>query len=88
MTAIVNDVPRFSLLPHFLGFVALRSESGPRREIVAMSFWDDGLEGSESVSQEFRDEIRRVGATNPSRKAYDIVRVMVRDTQGEPYLDL
>jgi hypothetical protein len=53
-----------------------------------MSFWDDGLEGSESVSQEFRDEIRRVGATNPSRKAYDIVRVMVRDTQGEPYLDL
>jgi len=89
MNAVVNDVlPRFSQLPHFLGFVALQSESGPRKEIVAMSFWDDELEGSESVSREFRAEIRRVVGTNPTRKTYDILRVMVRDTHGQPCLDL
>ena len=34
--------------PHFLGFVALQSE-GSRPKVVAMSFWDDGLEGSEAI---------------------------------------
>ena len=89
MGTIVNDVlPRYGNLPHFLGFVALQSESGPRKEIVALSFWDDGLEGSETASREFRSEIQRVVGTNPTRKAYDIVRVMVRDTDGQPCLDL
>jgi hypothetical protein len=89
MGAIVNDVlPRFAQLPHFLDFVALQSENGPRKEIAAMSFWDDGLEGSESVSREFRSEIQRAVGTNPSRKAYDILRVVVRDTDGQPCLDV
>jgi hypothetical protein len=89
MSAIANDVlPRFSQLPHFLGFVALQSESGPRREIVVMSFWDDELEGSESVSQDFRDEIQRIAGTYPARRAYEILRVMVRDAHGDPCLDL
>jgi len=44
----INDevLPRFSEVPEFLGFVALQSE-GSRPEIIAMSFWNDGLEGSE-----------------------------------------
>ena len=89
MSAVADDVlPRFGQLPHFLGFVALQSESGARREIVAMSFWDDELEGSEAVSQDFRDEIQRIAGTNPTRRAYEILRVMVRDAHGQPCLDL
>jgi hypothetical protein len=85
MAGIVDDVlPRFAPLPHFLGFVALQSESGPRKEIVAMSFWDDGLEG---VSREFRAEVQRVVGTNPARKSYEILRVLVRDASGQPCLD-
>jgi len=80
-------LPRFSELPHFLGFVALQSEVGPRPEIVAMSFWEDGLEDSEAVAEEFRDEIVRVTGKTPARKAFDILRVMVRNTDGEVCVD-
>ena len=81
-------LPRFSQLPHFLGFVALESEVGPRPEIVAMSFWDDGLEDSEAFSEDFRNEIERVTGLTPARRAFDILRVMVRDTDGNVCLDV
>jgi len=85
---IQEDVlPRFSEFPHFLGLVALQSEVGPRPEIVAMSFWDDGLEDSEAISDSFRSEIETVTGTAPARRAFDILRVMVRDTNGEVCLD-
>lgn len=88
MSAVDEEVlPRFSQIPHFLGFVALQSELGPRPEIVAMSFWDDGLADSEAASEEFRDEIQRVTGTTSARKAFNILRVMVRDTNGNPCLD-
>ena len=85
---VQEDVlPRFSVLPHFLGFVALQSEVGPRPEIVAMSFWDEGLEDSEAISEDFRNEIEAVTGTTPARRAFDILRVMVRDTDGNVCLD-
>ncbi len=85
---IQEDVlPRFSQLPHFLGFVALQSELGPRPEIVAMSFWDEGLDDSEAISEDFRNEIEAVTGTTPARRAFDILRVMVRDTNGQVCLD-
>jgi len=85
---IQEDVlPRFSQLPHFLGFVALQSELSPRPEIVAMSFWDDGLEDSEAISDSFRSEIQNVTGTAPARRAFDVLRVMVRDTNGDVCLD-
>jgi hypothetical protein len=85
---VERDVlPRFSQLPHFLGFVALRSESGPRPEVVTMSFWDDGLEASEAMSEDFRNEIEAVTGSAPARRAFDILRVMVRDTHGDVCLD-
>ncbi len=85
---VQEDVlPRFSQLPHFLGFVALQSELGPRPEIVAMSFWDDGLDESESISEHFRNAIESVTGASPVRRAFDILRVMVRDTSGEVCLD-
>jgi hypothetical protein len=88
MLTIQDEVlPRFCQMPHFLGFVALRSETGTRPEVAALSFWDDGLEDSEAISEEFRGEIQRVTGTTSSRKAFDILRVIVRDTNGEPCLD-
>ena len=89
ITTIDEEVlPRFSQMPHFLGFVALQSElGGARPEIVALSFSDDGLEDSETASEEFRDEIQRVTGTTSSRKAFDILRVMVHDTNGAPCHD-
>lgn len=85
---IQDDVlPRFSQLPHFLGFVALQSELGPRPEVVAMSFWDEGLDDSEAISEDFRNEIEAVTGTTPARRAFDILRVMVRDTNGQVCLD-
>jgi hypothetical protein len=80
-------LPRFSHLPHFLGFVALKSEVGRRPEIVAMSFWDDGLDDSEMISENFRNEVEAVTGTTPARRAFDILRVMVRDTNGNSCLD-
>ncbi len=64
----INDdvIPRFTAFPEFLGFVALRS-IGRRSEIVAMSFWEGGLDDSEAISEDFRDEIERVTGTMPSR---------------------
>ena len=88
MRTVEDEVlPRFPRMSHFLGFVALRSEQGPRPEIVALSFWDDGLEDSEAVSEAFRSELQRVTGTASARKAFDILRVMVRDTKGEPCVD-
>jgi hypothetical protein len=85
---VQEDVlPRFSQLPHFLGFVALRSELGPRPEILVMSFWDDGLEESEAISENFRDEIAAVTGSSPARQAFDILRVVVRDVNGDVCVD-
>jgi hypothetical protein len=72
-------LPRFSMVPHFLGFVALQSE-GSRPEVVALSFWDDGLEGSEAISEEFRDEIERLTGAAMARKEFTIVRMLMRGT--------
>jgi len=88
MTAIdANVLPRYSLLPHFFGFVALESELGPRPEIVIISLWDDELSESEATYELFRDEIQRLTGMTPARQAFDILRVMVRDTNGDICID-
>jgi hypothetical protein len=79
-------LPRFSEVPHFLGFVALQSEGSP--QVVAMSFWDDGLEGSEAFSEEFRDEIERVTGAALARREFTIVRMLMRGTDGAVCLDV
>ena len=80
-------LPRFLAIPHFLGFVALQS-GGSRPELVALSLWDDGLEGSEAISEEFRDEIERVTGSAPARKEFHIVKMMVRGPNGKVFLNL
>jgi hypothetical protein len=80
-------LPRFSEMANFLGFLALESEEGSRREIIAISLWDDGIEGSEEISEEFRREIRRVAGSTSSARTYNLLRVMVRDANGDICLD-
>jgi hypothetical protein len=80
-------LPRFAQCPEFLGFVALQSD-GSRPEVTAMSFWNDGLEGSEAISEEFRDEIEGVTGSALARREFTIVKLMIRDSNGEICLDL
>jgi len=80
-------LPRFLAIPQFLGFVALQSE-GSRPEIVAMSFWEDSLESSEAISEEFRDEIERVTGTTPARKQFNVAKMLVRGPNGKVFLNL
>jgi hypothetical protein len=80
-------LPRFSQVPEFLGFVALQSE-GSRPEIVAMSFWKEGLEDSEAISEQFRDEIERVTGAALARKEFSIVKMLVRGSNGDICLDV
>ena len=48
-----------------------------------MSFWHTGLEGSESAANRFISEINRVAGTNPTRKRFDLLKAMWRDSNGE-----
>jgi hypothetical protein len=80
-------LPRFRRLSGFLGFVALQSDSA-RSEFVALSFWADGLEPSEAISEEFRDEIERVTGAAPARREFAIVKLSVTDERGRSRMDL
>lgn len=91
MTAITDEVvPQFISLPHFLGYVVLQTESyaghvggDGRRQLTVMSFWHTGLEGSEATANKFIREINRVAGTNPTRKRFDLLKAMWRDSNGE-----
>ena len=88
ISAIESDVlPRYSVLAHFLGFIALKSELGPRSEIVVITLWDGALEETEPLFEVFRDQVQRATGMMPAREAFDILRVMVRDANGEICLD-
>ncbi len=80
-------LPRFSEIPEFLGFVIMQSD-GRRSEIVAMSFWDEGLEGSEAISEEFRDEIERATGAAPTQKEFTVLTMAMPAATGAPPSDL
>jgi hypothetical protein len=65
-------LPRFSALPGFMGGVILQSEE-ERAEVLALSFWSEGLEASEPVSETLRDEIELLTGATPARKEYVVV---------------
>jgi hypothetical protein len=82
-------VPKYIEIPHFLGYVVLATDPLPghpdtdtRREVTVLSFWSDGLEGSESAAREFIGEVNRVAKTNPVRKSFKLLRAMWRDAAG------
>jgi hypothetical protein len=80
-------LPSFYEMSHFLGLTVLKADRGDRSEIIAMSYWDDGLEDSDQVSQRFIDEINRVTGQNPSRRSFDILHAVVRGPTGDFALD-
>jgi hypothetical protein len=83
MTAIEDHViPRYTVLPHFLGLTVIKADIGSRAEVVITSFWEDALEESEQDAIRFIDEIVRVTGRNPSRKVFDIMYAKVRDPTG------
>jgi hypothetical protein len=83
MGAVVDDViPHFEDIPHFLGVTVIKSDLGTRAEVVATSYWDDGLEGSGEQSARFVEEIFRVTGRNAARKSFDILYACVRDSTG------
>jgi hypothetical protein len=75
-------IPRYEVLPHFLGLTVIKADAGERAEMLVTSFWDDGLEGSEQEASRFIAEINRVTGRNPSRKAFDTLYAQVRDSGG------
>jgi hypothetical protein len=89
VTRRIDDevLPRFSAIPEFQGFVILQSE-GSRPEIIAISFGDHGLEGSEAISEEFRDEMERVTGAALARKEFTVVKMMMRGSNGAVVVDL
>jgi hypothetical protein len=76
-------LPRFAAVAAFRGLVVLRSE-GPRPEVVALSFWDEQLESSERISEEFRDEIERMTGATPARKEYHVSLMAMAGDLTEP----
>jgi len=83
MSAIRGHViPRYEVLPHFLGLTVIKADMGTRAEVLVTSFWDDGLGGSEDEASRFVDEIVQTTGKNPSRKAFDTLYAQVRDVSG------
>lgn len=75
-------LPQYSKLPEFLGFLLLKAEGTPNPEVLAISLWDDGLEGSEALSEEFVGDILEKTGMAPTRGRFDIMRAFARDTNG------
>ena len=87
-------VPKFVKTPHFLGYVVLETDPSPghpdtdnRRELTVLSFWSDGLEGTEATAQDFIGEVNRVARTNPVRKRFSLLKAMWRDDHGNLLAD-
>ena len=81
-------LPRFLDLPHFRGYAVLESDRGSRRQVRVMSFWDDGLEGSEEASQAFIDAVYNIIGSNPSREVFEILGAMLIDGDGVHRVEL
>ncbi|MGD0392812.1 MAG: hypothetical protein ABSC41_09215 [Acidimicrobiales bacterium] len=77
-------LPAFRRVPNFLGVTLLRADAGERAEIIASSFWSDGLADSEEVSATVVNDIFRATGENPSRKNFDILYARVEETPPSP----
>jgi hypothetical protein len=83
ISTLVDEVlPVYRESPHFLGFTVVKSDKGPRTEVVAMSYWDDGLEGTAQLSDKFVAQIRAIDGVSAARRSFEIVHASMRDTTG------
>jgi hypothetical protein len=79
-------LPALTDLPNFVGLVVLQTGSGRRREVVALSLWEDELSESDATSENLLARFRLAGF-RPSVHEFDILRVVMRDTDGNICLD-
>ena len=73
-------LPAFRRVPHFLGVTLVKADAGERTELVANSFWSEGLAESEEVSAKVVNDIFKVSGENPSRRNFDILYARVGET--------
>ncbi len=83
ISTLIDDVlPVYCKTPHFLGFTVVKSDKGPRTEVVATSYWDDGLEQTAQLSDQFVARIRAIDGVSAARRPFEIVYATMRDTTG------
>lgn len=75
-------LPDFLALPDFRGYLALQSDHGARTELIVMSFWDEGLDGSEAASTAFTTAVYNAAGTNPTRSTFDVLGALIVDESG------
>ena len=83
-TVVESLLPEYRHTPHFLGLTLTKAEFGMRTEVIATSFWDDGLEGSDEIAHRFAGEIHRITGTNPTQKPFELL-YMEMNTKGESF---
>lgn len=77
-------LPAFRRVPHFMGVTLLKADAGDRTELVANSYWSDGLSESEEVSTKVVNDIFRATGENPARRNFDILYARVEETLRSP----
>jgi len=83
ITTLIDEVlPAFRRTPHFLGFTVVTSDKGLRTEVVAMSYWDDGLEDTAELANRFVARIRAIDGVSAARRSFEVVYATMRDTTG------
>jgi hypothetical protein len=89
MAKVAADVlPKFLGLPHFRGYVTLESDHGSHRQVRVMSFWDDGLDGSDEASQAFIEAVYDIVGTNPVRETFDVRGALLIDDTGMRHVEI
>ncbi len=83
LAALVDEVvPAYCPMPQFLGFTVLQSDAGLRPEVVATSYWHDGLEESAELSDRFVGRIRAIEGVTAAKRTFDLLFATMRDTEG------
>ena len=83
LRAVLDElIPSYRDLPHFMGVTLIKADHGERAEVIATSFWDDGLEGSDEAPNRFVDAVDRITGSNPSRRRFDTLYVGFRAGDG------
>jgi hypothetical protein len=72
-------LPRYRSLPHFVGLVVLESNVEGRPEVIGLSVWDEELEDSEAVIDEFVQRLYDLTGISATRKVYRVVRLATGD---------
>jgi len=83
MAAVQHHVnQRYKSLPSFLGLTVIKRDAATRTEIIVTSFWDETLGNADLFASRLIEDIHRVTGSTASRKDFDTLFALVRDTSG------